>query len=266
MRKYLKMDINRAVCAKDFYIGILCVICACWFCTYQMKEYDVYTMFTYISWQGTYTLVYAAAVISYAAVFLEDAEYQFWNLSVLRGDFKSYVWAKVLACFFVSTLTMTLGMTIFCFLWHLKNPWSHFAASDMEVIQNMDCFRNLMKPETITLYFICGALLRSLLAGILSLIAAYVSLYIKNRLFVLTVPVVAYFFLVNYLMSGLKLPEICNICYIFEPQGAIFSDSVWQIPYAIGVSAGIIFLLKIVIERKLYREIRSEKMRGKVKC
>lgn len=48
MKKYIKMDIYRAVGSLDFYAGVVCVMLACWFCTYQMKEYDVYTMFTYI--------------------------------------------------------------------------------------------------------------------------------------------------------------------------------------------------------------------------
>lgn len=263
MKKYITMDIYRVLGSHDFYAGVLCVMFACWFCTYQMKDYDVYTMFTYISWQGTYTLIYAAAAISYASAFLEDAEHQFWNVSVLRGDLKSYVLSKVLVCFLSSVFTMGLGMTLFCCVWHMEKPWSRFAESDMEIIQNIDCFRDLMTPETILLYFICGALLRGLLAGILSLVSVYISLYVKNRLFTLTVPVVAYFFLVNYLITGLGLSDMFNVCYIFEPQGGIFADSIWQIPYALGISAVTVLIFAILIERKIHTEIRSEK-KGKV--
>lgn len=261
MGKYIKLDIRRWVTCRNFYIGIVGVMLACWFSSYKMSGYDVWNMFTYISWQSTYTLIYAAASISYASCFLEDSENKFWNVCILRGGQKEYVRAKVFVSFISAVLTVTVGMLLFCCIWHIKNPWISGVEQDLELVKEIDCFGFLMKKETIFVYFICCSFFRGLLAGILALIATFMSLYIKNYLFILTVPIILYYFLVNYLTTGLGLPDMANICLIFDPEGGIFENSVTQIPYAFTLCIVMVILLERLMERKIHLEISGEEKR-----
>lgn len=219
---------------------------------------DAYSAYLYNGMFSTYILCFAFCAMSFSGCFLEDGEYGFWNLSVQKGSLRQYVWSKVCTCFVSGVLTMVIGVSLFMLLLSVKVPlyvdysWLVFERPE-------DTFGFLLYENTIVLYFICSALKSGMLGGIFAVISAFLTLYERNRLFTISVPVVGYYFIENTISTILKLPNIFNIWVIYSSGFSVF-DNVWKdVIYAVLVAVLIIVVMEHFIERKLRREILNEK-------
>lgn len=254
--KYLKADSYRVISSWKFYVGILMSAFICLISAWGYYGGSVINGFHYMSWRSTYTLVYALAAVPFAGVFIEDEAHKFYNLFVLRGSLKKYVWSKVFVCFFSSVLVVGFGSLLCCFLVHIKLPWSNLDADRQGAYEMYTCFGFLLKQNLLPLYIFCYASMRGLLAGILSVLSQWLSLYAENQLFAVALPMSAYYFLINI------LPEPLNIYDIFEASVNMVDSVALKIPIALFVSAVSVLLLEYLIEKKLSKEILGREKKG----
>lgn len=253
---YLKTDIYRVISSWKFYGAVCITAFVCLISGWGYYGGAVINGFHYMNWRSTYTLVYALTAVPFAGVFIEDGEHKFYNLSVLRGNLRKYTWSKVLTCFFVSVLTAAFGTLLCCFIVHTKLPWSNFEPESIVEYKNYTCFGFLIGWDMIPLYIFCYASMRGLLAGILSVLSQWLSLYAENQLFAVALPMSAYYFLINI------LPEPLNIYDIFEASVNMVDSVALKIPIALFVSAVSVLLLEYLIEKKLSKEILGREKKG----
>lgn len=255
--KYLKTDSYRVITSWQFYVGILLAAFASLISGWGYFGGSVVNGFHYMSWRSTYIMVYAFAAIPFAGAFIEDEEHKFGSLSVLRGSLKKYVWSKVLVCFLSSLLVVSLGALLCCYVVHVRLPWNDLTAENIHEYGMYTCFGFLMEWNLMPLYFFCYAALRGFLAGILSVLSQWLSLYAQNKLFSVALPMSAYYFLVNF------LPEPLNIYDIFEGAVNMVDSVALKIPIALLFSGVCVLLLEYLIEKKLSKEILGREKRTK---
>lgn len=96
--------------------------------------------------------------------------------------------------------------------------------------------------------------LSGMLGGIFSMLSAYLSLYERHRIFTICAPVIGFYFVDNFLISTLKLPEFCSIWYLYGAGYSVFGNSARNLLFGIAVAVLVLLLL----EHAAYKKIREE--------
>ena len=259
MLRYLLVDFYRMITAWQFWCGSLGVGVTLTFSGLQAGRIaDVYSAYLYNGMFSTYILCFAFCALSFSGCFVEDGEYGYWNLVVQKGGLSKYVWSKICTCFISGIATMVLGMIIFLILLSLKVPL-YMDYSWLVYERPEDTFGFLIYEDTIVLYFICSALKSGVLGGLFAVLSAFLTLFERNRLFTISVPIVGYYFIENTVSNILRLPDICNIWLIYSAGYSLFHDTIKDIVYAILAAGLVIITIEYFVERKLRREILDEK-------
>lgn len=126
-----------------------------------------------------------------------------------------------------------------------------FTTPVYEFYITQDVFRNILAEGHPVLYFAASSALTGMLAGLLSLFAMYLSLFIKNRLFVVCVPMIAHYFVDNYIVNWLKLPDWLSISYTFTSEIKMWQNSYISVLYACGMAGVGIGLFTVLITKKI---------------
>jgi hypothetical protein len=92
-----------------------------------------------------------------------------------------------------------------------------------------------------------------ILAGILSLWAAYFSLFISNRMLVLSAPMIQYYFM-DYILSSVSSGTL-NLAVIFSPSNNIFLNDFLSVSLVVIIAVINLILLRKFLIRKLRRKI-----------
>lgn len=254
--KYLKTDFYRLVRSSQFYIAVGGVLIVYLISTLQsMETGNVVEMFWIVKFYSFIICLFAASSFAFSNSLLEDVEHKFCDMAVMRGDCKSYVWAKVICCFFASMLAILLGTLIYAVLLRFRLPF--FASQDdlmiTSMIREVDIFGNMVTEGGFIFYFFCSGIMIGLLGGMLSLVSMWLSLIAKNKMFAICFPVFGYYLSVNYLSdlfgSEFIFTDINGIylysCYVFE------DAPVLSFLYAVFLA----IVVSIVLERLIYRRV-----------
>ena len=138
---------------------------------------------------------------------------------------------------------------VFCYAAHIRLPWNTLDAETIAIYGKYSCLGFLMEKNFMPCYFFCYSLMRGLLAGILAVLAQWLSLYAENQLFAVALPMSAYYFLVNY------LPEPFNLYDFFDPAANVLGNLKLKIPSVLFVSAVSVLIIGIFMEKKLEKDI-----------
>lgn len=222
IKKYLFSDIKRLGKSYSFYAAFLLVVFALIFSLENMGFVNNSVITTYFaSTELTgIRLAYVFCAFPYAAVFCEDMEKQYIRYAVIRGDYKSYVIAKVIVIYMSSLIVMVFGTVIFLLLCRLKGPWADWNINAYE-IQLAGSFGWMIERGYYFLYCVVSAIHLGVLAGTLSVVASFLSLYIANKMAVWLLPMLIYQMLIS-------LANYTNITvFHFRIQNKIFEYD-WQ--------------------------------------
>ncbi|MDO4261874.1 MAG: hypothetical protein Q4C82_07330 [Eubacteriales bacterium] len=198
-------------------------------------------------------LGYAFCAASFSACLLEDGGHGYWYLAVQKGNLKSYVRSKLLVCFLSGALTMVFGVLLFAAMLQFHAPLFVETASMADLRQN-DTFGFLLYPDTILLYFICSAAVNGTLGGILAAFSAYLSLYEPQRLLTLCAPLAGFYFLENFMIDTLALPECFNVWVVYGAGYSVFGNPLLNLVYGLTVT----LLFWKLLETLIYRKVRDE--------
>ena len=227
VKSYLKMDFYRMLTSKYFGIGILGVVGVYGLSLMQLKSQDVYLLNYYIKFYSTYMLLLIFGAVAYSNAMMEDLEYKNYYLQIQKGSFRKYIWSKVITAFISAVIVMVLGTSIFCLMAHFKMPLLSPDNDMLEYLADGDYLSQLITPETIFWYLIADAAMTGLMAGIFSVFAMWLSLFVKNQMFTVMVPIVPWGVCLVYLGFGAGLPVF------------IFTGTIKSIPQEIEESAMI---------------------------
>ena len=209
-RGYLLTDIGRVFKKKETYIGMIGVAAALFFSISSDLQESVISNFLYGTYGVGFLLSFVFCAFSYGMI------------------------SKTAAIFLSSVLFMVAGCGVFGILCSLHMPWA-----DAQICQELAEYGGyawLIEEKKYVLWILAYGLQWGLLAGSLSQIAAYVSLYITNRLLVLAVPVFCYQIITEFSAKLTEKNSMWSIQSVFDARYRMFGNDGKMFLWALGLS------------------------------
>lgn len=253
---YFKADLYRLRHSGRFCTGMLLVYAALMFNSLIWgRSLDVLIIYFGIRTFSTHVLVYIGCVFPFATVFAEDMEHKsvFWQIG--RGSVPAYVLSKVSLCFTSSVFSMAGGTVLFVLTCHLKYPLCDTSTNIFEFYVSQDIFGFLLASGHHMLYFMASACLIGMFGGLLALISMYLSLFLKNKLFVICFPMMGHYFIDNYIINWLQLPAYFSPVYTFNSEAGAWDDPLTSFLYACSVSLMGIAIVTLFITSKIRKDL-----------
>lgn len=257
---YLRVDLIRAMYSWKFVIGILGVCLVMYVASLEGIASD--TNVTYVVWIIVYGMLFMISLVfsafPFAGCFCEDFEQKFAYLQIERGNLRNYTIAKVITIMLVTSITMMLGVLLYVSLLHIKLPWFNEEDAICQTALSLGGFRLMLQKKWYYFYFASLGFQYGILAGILALLASYVSLYINNKLLTLSVPFMSFYLISYYSRALFGNWEKINLIYIFNATFNIWNNDIISFGYAVLVGLIFTVVLGSLIFAKLKRKMNYE--------
>lgn len=224
MKGYFLADLRQLCKSGTWLIGIIGVAGALFFSLEtgnRVFNENVVSMYTFASEMSGALLMYVFCAFPYGTVFSDELEHKYVRYRVVRGSQKGYVLSKAILIYASSVLVMLGGTLAFLLLCRIRFSWGDWQqAPDLETLA-AGCYGDVLKSGNGLGYCMLYALHLGLLAGMLSLFAAFCSIHISNRVLVLVMPVVLYRILLSLDIRGYNV-------LVFEPPLLVVFPTDWQ--------------------------------------
>lgn len=248
---YFVTDLQRIFRKKETYIGIAGVTAALFFSINANPQGTVIDDFLYGTYGAGFVLAFVFCCMSYGTVYSEELENHYIRYAVSRGGLKRYVAAKTAAIFLGAVWVMGAGCVLFGILTSLGKPWMDENIHN-ELIKSGGYFW-LAEKKCYILWILAYGLQWGLLAGALSLTAAFVSLFITNRLLVLAVPILCYQVITE--VSESFKTAMWSIQSVFDARYRMFGSDGKMILWAMGLSFSAAVILGWVSYKRLKKRM-----------
>jgi len=253
---YFFVDLHRALVSKKFVAGILGI---CLILLYGCREENFESASVlYLFWWSFYGIQYIFTMIlcalPYSGSFCEDMEYGYIRQMLIRGKLSRYCISKTIVIGISSVLTMLSGGLLFVGILRIYMPWTDVEGSVYLSAVKNGSFHELLGNNHYFAYFSMFAIQSGLLMVILSLFSAWLSLYIKNRLLTLAVPIIFYYFASQITNDMFKGAEYMNLNFIFGGTHRIFDSDIKSFLYAVIYTC----VVSVVITYGIYKKLKSE--------
>lgn len=183
----------------------------------------------------------------------ENAECKSWYLQIQRGSLKGYVRSKVWICFFSAVLATMMGTMLFVLVGRAEMPFLSEENFFYDSFATQSMFAGFLTPERILLYFIVIAFMQGILAGILAMCSMLLSLFVRNRMFTITVPVIGFYFLTTYLEKISPYLDLYNMYVYGAP---VLGNNAGSFLYALVLAVILLILFDELIQLKMEREMK----------
>lgn len=246
---YFKSDIRRLSKSYAWYIGIIGVAFALFFSLEGRGFENGSVVFTYVfatNLSGI-LIAYVFGAVPFATVFSEDLEHKYIRYEVIRGNLKKYVLSKCTVIYLSSIITMICGTLIFLLFCRLQIPWVNWEMTDLS-LERAGCYGSLVERGHYLSYCMLYALHMGMLSSVLSLMAAFGSIYISNRVLVLVLPVLLCRILGTVYINGYNI-------YVFYAYVKIFEQDWINFLFIFGLSVILSGVMVIGIYKKLKQGI-----------
>lgn len=243
--RYLSTDISRVICRKETYLSILGITLAMFFSVGNADDFteSVTYMFLLAASGVGFILVFVFSAIPYGMAYSDELENQYIRYLVSRGSLKKYVASKTIVIFVSSILAVGMGGVFFALLCSLKLPWMD--GYTMDSLKGTCGYVWLLEQKKYLLWYaICG-IQWGILSGCLSLAAAYVSLFISNRLLVLAIPAFLYQAIIELGTGTFRRDGRLDPMVIFDAQAYLFQNDGKMLAWAVFTGTLLAFLLGV---------------------
>lgn len=201
----IKHDWRRAFDYR-FLLSVVVCVCTMYIIMYEMNMQtdSVYSIVNMNLYLCEYMLVFAMATVPYAHAFIEDFERKNIYQVITRTNLKKYIISKTATIFVSAMLVIAVSMLAFVFLLRLQgHEWmSDYVLWDIEMngggASELEWWWLLEQHYDWVFYLIAGFQM-GLLAGIVALVASYVSLFVKNKMMIMVFPVICLYVMYTYL-------------------------------------------------------------------
>lgn len=244
---YMFSDIKRILQSPRFYIAIIGV-CGSLLFSLEQGGISQSVCKSYISAlnHAGFLMTFLFCAFAYGNVFCEEMEYHYAYYEMIRGNRKSYLWAKVAAVYFSSIAVMVLGTLLFLLFCKIWVPWGTEMDSCYEVLRAGN-YSFFIEKEQYLIYCLLFSLQMGMIAGVLSLVVAFCSLFVRNQMLVMILPILIY------------------QCLYLMPDGIISVYTFWPIYHYVThdglyfcVVTGISMLAAVMISCGIYVKIKNE--------
>lgn len=260
MKGYLWVDLKRAFQSFRFLGGVLGIWIALLLGSYVEKNFKQQSTSLEALEQGIYgitgLIILMISSFPYAGSFCEDIENRYLFSECIRGDYKSFTKSRVVIIFCSSVVTMAcgiLGYTVYVKIRY--GLWWSPESMAYQSLCKMGSWYVGMLRKTPILYFGAMGCLYGMLAGILSLLAALLSLYFANKLLIMSVPFLFMYLILNLSMLSDLWDGKLNIWYIYQPFYGCIDTDVKAYLYAVSFTAVTVYFLYRMILMRVNRRI-----------
>lgn len=249
-QNYFYGDLRRAFDSIRFPIGAVGVAFALFYSLHRMAEItSVYTAYMSALYYTPFVLALIFCAFPFAGSFIEDIKHKYIQILIIRGSLKKYTISKVVLIYSSSIVEMVLGTVIFVTLAHLWEPW---------VLEDEYLFADILKTVFwenghYLIFFIIHSFFIGLLAGNLSVLSAYISLFWQEELLALATPLFSYYLMVYYEYGLFGAVEWLDIQRIFNVSYDVWKHPIYSLLWPLGISLFIGILLGVGIYKKLRR-------------
>ncbi len=256
--RYLFIEYRRAFFSYKFIIGVIGVTITHFLSIFKIAGINSSVYNTYIT--ARYFIPFIVSMtfctMCYAQSLCEDQEHFFLRQLNMRKSLRIYTISKIIVISMTAILAMVLGTMIFVLIVHVKVPW----VLQGEIL-NTDILANFFqRTQFFPLYFVTDSLYTGMLAAMISVLAAYISLFWKNKLFVLSIPFMS-FFLWNYFIKNLwNEISFLDFGLIFNPSLNLNNNEGVDLVKPIV----IYFVVMGVLGLCVYRKLRRSKKDGEI--
>ena len=253
---YFNGDLKRAFFSIRFLIGGLGVMFALFYSLHRMSDYpSVYTAYMSALYFIPFSLTLMFCAVPFAASFLEDIKHKYIQLLIMRGSLKKYTLSKIAMIYISSVAAMVCGVMLFAAFVRLRAPW---------VLEDEYLYADILttvfwKNGHHLLFFAIHSFFMVLMAGNLTILSAYVSLFWQEELLAVAFPFLAYYLMVYY-KNGLFIDVIwLNIEQIFNVSYNVWNDPLYSLLWPLIVSLVTVVLVGTGIYKKLRRLYDGER-------
>jgi hypothetical protein len=261
IRSMMRSDFQRAFISPTFFVSVLSITLLQFFIIYSTQEKVSSTLYIYYFVDANHTignLELVLGVIPYALSFCFDWKNYFIRPLVIRGTLKGYAISKFIMCVLSSTIALILGNVIFILLIRTKVP---FVPTDViyitEYIESITsgAFAVIAQQGHYFSYILMNLISTSLLGGLLSGIALFISTKLTNVFITVFSPLIFYYFLVN-ISARFNLLEYFDIENIYSPffnLGGITITFIYQLIFFVIVN----IIVCMLFVKSIYRRVNN---------
>ncbi len=249
LKNYLRANLRQLGRSYAWLVGMIGVAVFLFFALETQGFYNnnVVSTYTFSTRMSGGLIIYVFCAFPYATKFCEELENKYVRYGVIRGNLKYYVLSKAVVIYFSSIIVMLGGTFLFLLLCRTQVPWMDWQWGNDYGSLTAGCYGDILQAERPLEYCMLYALHLGLLAGMLSLFAAFCSIYVSNRVLVLIMPVLLFRILVSVNINGYDI-------YIFYAVRVFEKD--WQnLLFTFLLSAIPSFLLTIGIYQGMKRKL-----------
>ncbi len=192
-------------------------------------------------------LIFVCCAFAFAGTIGEDLERKYIRYQVIRGNLKSYLFARSSMIFMSSVMVMMAGAFIFIILLRIKFPWES-AEAGMRSILKEGNYEELLDGKHYLSYCMLYALHNGLIAGILSNFAALCSTFIVNKVLVLVSPMLLW-------MVSYAVPSFYGLNSLRAEQFMVFTQDWLNLLSAAAIAAGLSIVFTVGSYKRLQRRI-----------
>lgn len=236
--KYFIADMQRLLQRREVYVGIAGVAASLFFSVSGNPQGTVVGNYLYGTYGAGFVLSFVFCTLAYGTVYSEDLENHYIRYSLIRGNLKGYVLTKTAAVFFSSVVVMAVGSALFGMVGSFRWPWIDNEIYN-ELVANSG-YVWMAAEKRYILWLLSYGFQWGLLAGGLSQIAAFASLFITNRLLVLSVPLFAYQIITELSAKLAEKNSMWSIQSVFDARYQMFGNDgkmfLWALVLGLGTA------------------------------
>jgi len=176
---------------------------------------------------------YIFCALAFSQTIAEDLENRYVRYYLIRESRTRYVASKTWIIFAGAMLCMMAGTVVFVLVCRVRMPWIEqisieegFEGAYVSLLRNGHCF----------LYCVLYSFHLGLLAGILSVISAFMSLFVRNKVMTLALPALLYCILGQIEICGVGINALL-------PTFPRISNDILNLLACLAVTAGVVSVL-----------------------
>ena len=235
--RYLYVDLLRICRSRRCFLGIGGVFFTLLFAHVDNKGSleSVLFMSQYILDGIPFFMCMIFSILTYSDSLCEDVRSKYYRLEIVRGSTKKYCVSRILSIFFSAFFSMMLGYLLFVVFLKLQFPWKMPQDSVFDGLVRSGAFRAVLQSEHYLFYYILVSIQLGILAGVLALFSACISLKIRNRMLIYTIPVVFFYFLTNATYRLPQKMQYLELYKIYIPSYNVWNNDLLSFLWALAI-------------------------------